>query len=201
MRKKLVILGAGGHGRVCAEIASMTGYEEILFLDDGAPSDVSVSGKIEELEKYVPGFDVFVGVGNNGVRRALFERAAAAGADFATLIHPSAVVSPAASVGRGTVIVAGAVVNCGAVIGDGVIVNTCASVDHDCKIGDFTHIAVGAHIAGQADVGEGCFFGAGSAVIQCVTVCAECVIGAGAAVVGDITERGTYVGVPARRIK
>ena len=157
--------------------------------------------QIEELEKYVPGFDVFVGVGNNGVRRALFERAAAAGADFATLIHPSATVSPGAAVGRGTVIVAGAVVNCGAVIGDGVIVNTCASVDHDCKIGDFTPIAVGAHIAGQADVGEGCFFGAGSAVIQCVTVCAECVIGAGAAVVGDITERGTYVGVPARRIK
>ena len=201
MRKKLVILGAGGHGRVCAEIASMTGYEEIIFLDDGAPSDAIVSGKISELEKYVADHDVFVAVGNNGVRRALFGRAEAAGADLATLIHPSAVVSPSAVIGRGTVIVAGAVVNCGAKIGDGVIVNTCASVDHDCIIGDFTHIAVGAHVAGISNIGEGCFFGAGSAVIQCVTVCAECVIGAGAAVVGDITERGTYVGVPARRIR
>ncbi len=201
MRKKLVILGAGGHGRVCAEIASLTGYEEIVFLDDGEPQYVAVAGKISDLNRYIDDHDVFVAVGRNSLRRAIFESAGAAGADFATLIHPSAVVSPSASIGRGTVVVAGAVINCFAQVGDGVIINTCASVDHDCRIGDFAHVAVGARVAGIADIGEDVFLGAGSTVIQCRTVCPGCVIGAGAAVVCDITESGTYVGVPAKKIK
>ena len=201
MRDKLVILGAGGHGRICAEIASMNGYEEIVFLDDAEPSGAAVAGRVSDLEKYVSDHDVFVAIGNNAVRGALFRSAGAAGAEFATLIHPSAVISPSAAIGEGTVIVAGAVVNCGAEIGKGVIVNTCASVDHDCRIGDFTHVSVGARVAGMSCVGEGVFIGAGAVVINNVTVCEDCVIGAGAAVVRDVTESGTYVGVPAKRIK
>ena len=201
MRKKLVILGAGGHGRICAEIAAAAGYEEIKFLDDAEPAGVPVAGRISDLEKYVSDHDVFVGIGNNAVRSALFKTAKAAGAKVATLIHPSAVISPSAVIGEGTVVVAGAVVNCGAVIGEGVIVNTCASVDHDCTIGDFSHVSVGARAAGTSSIGEGVFLGAGAVVINNVSVCEDCVIGAGAAVVRDITESGTYVGVPARRIK
>ena len=100
-----------------------------------------------------------------------------------------------------TVIMAGAVVNPGASVGKGCIVNTCSSVDHDCRVGDYVHIAVGAHLCGTVAVGEGTWIGAGSTVSNNVSVCGECMIGAGAVVVRDITEAGTYLGVPAKKKK
>ena len=94
-----------------------------------------------------------------------------------------------------------AVVNSSAKIGKGTIINTCASVDHDCEIGDFVHIACGAHIAGTVVVGNGTWVGIGASVSNNLSICGEVKIGAGAVVVKDITEQGTYVGVPARKIK
>ena len=94
-----------------------------------------------------------------------------------------------------------AVVNNSAVVGKGVIINTCASVDHDDIIGDFVHIACGVHIAGTATVGKGTWIGIGATISNNVSVCDNLKIGAGAVVVKDITEKGTYVGVPARKIK
>ena len=201
MNKRIVILGAGGHGRVCAEIAKLSGYEETVFLDDAEPCGVSVAGRISDLDKYIADSDFFVAIGNNATRREIFDKVKAAGATIATLIHPSAVVSPSATVGEGTVVVAGAVINCSAQIGRCVIINTCASVDHDSVIGDYSHIAVGARVSGVASIGEEVFLGAAAAVIHCTSVCSGCVVGAGTAVIRDITERGTYVGVPAKKVK
>lgn len=91
--------------------------------------------------------------------------------------------------------------NPGAVIGKGCIINTCASVDHDCRVEDFVHVSVGAHVAGTVRIGERTWVGAGATVSNNVRICDDCMIGAGAVVVKDIMERGTYVGVPAERIK
>ena len=89
----------------------------------------------------------------------------------------------------------------GAVIGDGCIINTCASVDHDCVLEDFVHIAVGAHVAGTVSIGAGTWIGAGATVSNNLQICGGCMIGAGAVVIKSITESGTYVGVPAEKIK
>ncbi len=201
MNKKLAVVGAGGHGRVCAEIAKTNGYEEIIFIDDADLPEVKVSGRVSDLAYWTREYDVIIAVGNNNTRKVLLDYAEGLGANIATLIHPSAVVSPSASIGRGSVICPGAVVMTGAVLGEGVIVNTCASVDHDCRIGDIVHVAVGARVAGTVTVGDGVFIGAGAAIVNNVSVCAGCRIGAGAAVVSDIKESGTYVGVPAKKIK
>ena len=96
---------------------------------------------------------------------------------------------------------AGAVINPGTHIGKGCIINTCSSVDHDCIVGDYVHIAVGSHLCGTVIVGDGTWIGAGATVSNNVSICTNCIIGAGAVVVNDIKECGTYVGVPARRIK
>lgn len=197
----LVIIGAGGHGRVAADVAALCGYEKILFLDDGAPSGVQIAGTTADFKGYLKNADFFVAIGSCAVREKIFGILEAEGAEIVSLIHPNAVVSPSAEIRRGAVVMAGAVVNCGAVIGRGAIINTCSSVDHDSAVGDFSHVSVGAHLAGSVTLGKRVFIGAGATVINNISVCDDCTVGAGAAVVKKISESGTYVGVPARRIK
>lgn len=196
MKNKLVIIGAGGQGRVCADIARLMGYAEIIFLDDGAPN---AEGKVKDYPQYLPDADFFVAIGNGAVRRKIQTMLEENGASIATLIHPNATVAQDVKIGQGTAVMAGAVINPGAVIGCGNIVNTCASVDHDCRVGDYLHIAVGARICGTVTLEDDSWIGAGAVIIQNLSVCAGCMIGAGAVVVKSITEKGTYMGVPARK--
>ncbi|MCQ2429876.1 MAG: acetyltransferase [Clostridia bacterium] len=205
--KKLIIAGAGGHGRVVADIASRCGYESIAFLDDrvgevesGFP-DMPVTGSVADAGAYIGEADFFVAVGNNSTRERITLYLKGLGARMATLIHPQAVIGRDVSVGEGTAIMAGAVVNPCAVIGKGCIVNTGASVDHEDRIGDFSHVSVGAHLCGTVTLGERCFIGSGATVINNTDVCRDVTIGAGGTVIRSITQPGTYVGVPVRRIR
>ena len=198
---RLIIIGAGGHGKVIADIAeSMNKYVEIAFLDDGNKTELlgfPVVGKLSDAEKFVETHDFFVALGNADIRSRVMNNLLGIGAHIATLIHPYAVIGKAVRVGIGTVIMAGAVINPDTVIGHGCIINTSSSVDHDSSIGNFAHIAVGAHLAGEVNVGAGTWIGAGATVSNKISICAGCMIGAGAVVVKNITEPGTYVGVPA----
>ncbi len=204
--KRLCMVGASGHGRVCAEIAELSGrYADIFFLDDD--TDIKncgrylVKGTVEKHREYIDSdTDFFISIGNCSIRKRIQEEIAGAGGSIATLIHPQSVISKETEIAEGTVIMAGTVVNPGAIIGKGVILNTTSSVDHDCVIGDYTHIAVGAHICGTVHVGGICLIGAGSTVINNKTITTDTIIGAGAVVVSDIDTHGTYVGVPAKRI-
>jgi acetyltransferase-like isoleucine patch superfamily enzyme len=94
---------------------------------------------------------------------------------------------------------AGVVMNADASIGEGCIINTSSSVDHDNVLADFVHVSVGAHLAGTVKVGKGAWIGAGAVVSNNISICREALVGAGAVVVCDITEPGTYIGVPAKR--
>ena len=200
MNNRIVILGAGGHGRVVADVALLFGYKEVMFLDDSAECTVKTSGKISDYLKYISNSDFFVSIGNNTVREKITNDLINNGANIATIIHPSAVIGSRVSLGIGTVVMAGAVINCDTKIGNGVIINTCASVDHDCTIRDYCHISVGSHLAGTVTVGKSSFIGAGATVINNVFICENCMIGAGALVVKDIKENGTYIGVPVKRV-
>ncbi len=203
--RNLMIIGAGGHGRVIADIAQKLGvYKTIAFLDDGTQTEsmgLKVIGKTADAEKYIATHDIFVAIGNSKIRAKFIERLLEKGASVPTLIHPNAVVGACVEIGVGTAVMAGAVINPCAKIGKGVIVNTCSSIDHDCVIGDYCHIAVGVRIAGTVHVGDNVFWGSGAVVKNNINVCNDCTIGAGAAVVKDITEKGTYVGVPAKKAK
>ena len=198
---KLIILGASGHGKVVADIAANCGYRIISFLDDSDEAlecaGFPVIGKTVDATLYNSESDYIVAIGNESVRRRIQNEIKG---DLATLIHPSAAIGRGVKVGKGSVVMAGAVINPYACIGEGCIINTCASVDHDYVVGDFVHISVGAHLAGNVHVGSGTWVGIGATVSNNVAICPDCMIGAGAVVVRDITEPGTYVGVPARRI-
>lgn len=203
-RAGLLMVGASGHGLVCAEIAELMGYSGIRFTDDdpcvGPGFSHEIVGSVSNALTQRP-CRFFVSIGNPAIRRSLTERFIAAGFTPVTLVHPSAVISASAAIGEGSVIMPCAAVNAGASLGRGSIVNTCASVDHQCSVGDWCHVAVGAHLAGTVALGDGTWVGAGATVSNNVSVCADVMVGAGAVVVKDITEPGTYVGVPARHIR
>ena len=199
MKNQIVIIGAGGQGRVVADIARRMGYHQVLFLDDG--NAACAVGKTADYTKYLQDAEFFVAIGNAAIRRKIQTMLEENGAQMATLIHPNAVLAEGVVVGGGTAIMAGVVVNPGTVIGKGAIINTCASVDHDCLIDDYAHITVGVRICGTVHIAENTWVGAGATVIQNLSICADCMIGAGAVVVRSITEPGTYLGVPARKVK
>ena len=201
--KKLIIIGAGGHGRVVADIAKLNGYSEICFLDDAdiyKSGNYDVIGKVKDYRDHISDSAFTVAIGNWRIRKAIYEQLKNDNANIATLIHPMACISEGAVIEEGSVVMAGAVVNFGARIGKCSIVNTCASVDHDCDVGSFCHVSIGARIAGTVNIGDCAMIGAGAVVVNNLSVCEETVVGAGAVVIRDITEIGTYVGVPARLI-
>jgi sugar O-acyltransferase (sialic acid O-acetyltransferase NeuD family) len=198
---KLMILGAGGHGRVVAEIAQLTGkYTDIAFLDDKAPEATfpyPYVGKCKDFADYLTDYVFFIAIGNAHIRRRLQTEVEEAGGQIITLIHPAAIISKDVKIGKGTVVMAGAIVNTGAKIGDGVILNTASSVDHDCVVEDFCHVSVGAHLCGTVLLGAGTWVAAGATVINNVTICSDCLIGAGATVTHDLLNAGIYKGTPA----
>lgn len=204
MNNKLVIIGASGHGKVCADIAlKLQKYNEIVFLDDNENvkecMNFPVIGRSSDAEQYINEADFLVAIGNAKIRKKVTEQLMKLGANITTLIHPAAIIGREVKLGVGTVVMAGAVINPDSKIGKASIINTCASVDHDCKLEDYVHISVGAHVCGTVEIGEQTWIGAGATVKNNVNICGECMVGAGAVVVKDIEEAGTYVGVPARK--
>ena len=199
----LIIVGASGHGRVIADIAKLIGYSDISFLDDNDTKvtcgQYKVVGKVKDYIKYID-HDFIIGIGNADIRESLQNEITKCNGRFVTMVHPKAVVTEDVVIGEGSVVMAGAVINTGSIIGKGVIVNTCSSVDHDCVVGDFSHVSVGAHLAGTVHVGEKTWIGSGATIINNVSIIRYCYIGAGATVISDITEVGTYVGLPAVKI-
>lgn len=195
---RLIIIGASGHGKVVADIASLIGYTDIVFLDNN-PSIADCAGfKVVGPDTMLDNLDgdVFVAIGNGKIRKRLMNNNI--NRHFPILIHPNAVIAKGTEIGEGTVIMAGVVVNPSVKIGRGVILNTCSSIDHDCVIGDFVHVAVGSHLSGTVEVGNETWIGVGASVSNNIEICGECMIGAGAVVIESIVEKGTYIGIPAK---
>lgn len=205
MKNKLIIIGASGHGKVVADIAiKMNKWQSITFLDDDesikASIGLEVIGKTADAFTYKEEADFFVAIGSNTTREKIQEKLIEQGLNVVSLIHPSAVIGTDVEMGIGTAVMAGVVINSSTRIGNGCIINTSSSVDHDNVIEDYVHISPGVNMAGTVKVGKGTWLGIGSVVSNNVNVCSGCKVGAGAVVVKDITEPGTYVGVPVRRV-
>ncbi len=205
---RVLILGAGGHAQVVADIllamrAAGQAVELVGFLDDAPQRQGTrvlgfpVLGPLT-IRETLPHDAVIVGIGDNRTRARVQRELQAAGERLFVACHPRAALAPDVPVGPGTVIMAGVVVNTGTVIGAGVILNTGCTVDHHNRIGDFAHIAPGAHLAGAVTVGKGVLVGVGAAVIPGKRIGPWAVVGAGAVVTKDVPAQTTVVGVPAR---
>ena len=199
---KLIIIGAGGHGKVLADNALKNGYSDICFVDDcmtGSCMDFPIVGVCADIPKLNDGYtDFIIGIGNNAVRKRIAETY---DVRWVTLIHPSAQIAVNVSIGKGTAVMAGAVINACATVGAHCIINTHAVVEHDNVLEDYVHISPNAALGGAVRIGESSWIGLGTAVINNIDICKNCIVGAGAVVVNNITETGTYVSIPARKIK
>lgn len=203
--RSLLILGAGGHGKVVAEAAIEEAmWSRLAFLDDSAVQTsevqgIDVVGTINDMAKWSAKFThAIVAVGDAELRIDLLRKCVEYGFALATVTHPSAVVSKHAAVGPGSVVLAQAAVIAGVNVGSGCIINTGATVDHDCNLGDGVHVCPGAHIAGSVEVGSCTWIGIGACVRQRIRIGSHVTVGAGAVVVSDVGDFETVVGVPAR---
>lgn len=150
--KSLLILGAGGLGKAVAETAQMVGYTRIAFLDDNSPDAI---GKLDEAEEFKTEFSHAIpAIGDNQKRCELLEALRDCGYNIPTIIHPSAVVSPTATIGEGTIIRELAAVSREVVVGEGCLINMGALIDHGCRIGAGSHIAMGCVVRGEIEIPE-----------------------------------------------
>ncbi len=204
----VLLLGAGGHGRVVAQVLRAAGREIAGFLDDD-PTKIGIEvdglrvlGTSEDAARLGSsiGAVVIVGVGDNTQRGARLSQLQAEGVAIASVVDPSAVVAPGVTIGAGAVVMPRAVVNTGCTIGFGCIVNTSASLDHDTALGDCAHASPGAITSGGVSVGAFAWLGTGAIVLPGVRIGEHAVVGAGAVVREDVPAHTTVVGVPARPV-
>ena len=197
---RLIIIGAGGHGKVIADAALKNGYTNICYIDDHATGDVMgfpIIGTSADIERLNDGIaDFIIGIGNNAVRKAIVEEY---NVNWVSIVHPSAQIAFNAEIGKGTAIMANAVVNVCAKVGEHCIINTGAIVEHDNVIENYAHISPNVALGGTVRIGSLTHVGIGATVKNNTEICSDCTIGAGAVVVKNIKEPGTYVGVPIRK--
>lgn len=209
MNKGVVVVGAGGHAKVCVELLRAMGLQVDYCIGSGdgdARTCVGVPilqgdehiGRLREEENYQ---EAFVAIGSNRLREKLAAKVVAHGYRLVNAISPSAMISPSARLGTGVAIMAGATVNADSEIADLAIINTGATVDHDCRIGRAVHIAPQCGLAGNVAVGDGSMLGIGCKVIPEQTIGANVLLGAGSVVISSIPDGVTAVGVPARIIR
>lgn len=200
----LLVLGAGGHGRVVADAALRDGRWREVSATDRNPARCSCD-LLPGVHVALPAVAlpaataVHIAVGNAQARQAETESVGAQ--RLTTVIHPDASVSAYALIGAGCFVAARSVVAPQARLGIGVIVNHGAVIDHDVEVGDFCHIAPNATLGGNVLVGNRVLVGSGASILPGLSICDDVTVGAGSVVIASITAVGVYAGVPARRVR
>lgn len=202
--KKLLIIGAGGHGKVVADTAlESEKWDKICFLDDNNVDcgPYEMLGNTSQLPQFIAEFSVIVALGDNKKRGQILSWAGELGCEFGTVIHPRAFVSKSSEIALGVVVFAHAVINANSKVGFGCIINTGAIVEHDCILDDCVHVSPNVAMAGGVKVGGYTWIGIGSSIIENVNIGSNAIVGAGAVVINDVPSNVIVVGNPAKVIK
>ena len=204
MTPGIVIVGAGGHAKVCIELLHAMQRPLACCIGGDESEDFCLDVPVLRGNAHLArlrdeGFDeAFIAIGSNAVRQKLAGQARALGFRLVNAISPNACVSPTARLGQGIAVMAGAVINASATLADLVIINTLASVDHDGDIGKAAHIAPHCALAGNVKLGERSFLGVGSKVIPGIEIGRDVLAGAGSVIVANVQEGARIKGVPAK---
>lgn len=206
MNKAVIVLGGGGHAKVCIDLLIRRNIQLIGY------SALENNGVLQMKCPYIGDDDTIFtyssdevmlvnGIGSiaeSKVRRQVFDKFSSAGYSFLTLIHDTAIISQDVVIQEGAQIMAGSIVQAGSVIGKNTIINTRVTIDHDCRIGQHSHVSPGAIICGGVSVGNSTHVGAGATVIQKLSIGNYSIVGAGAVVLNNVLDYRTVYGVPAK---
>jgi sugar O-acyltransferase (sialic acid O-acetyltransferase NeuD family) len=197
MSKKVIILGAGGHGKVVGEIAFLNGFTEVSYLDDDYANIINypfaIKGSLNEFDNIYNQYDAwFVAIGDNFVRKNLILKFYHFSKNLINLIHPNSVISNLSNYENGICIMASATINPGCKIKCGSIINTSASIDHDCIVGPFAHVAPNVGLSGNVTVGECSLIGTGSSVQQNIRIGNQVKIGIGSKIFKNISDHTIF---------
>lgn len=208
----LLIIGSSGHAKVIIDIVEKQGKYNIIGLIDSFKSigeealGYKVLGDETVLLKNNSAFKnlhLFIAIGDNAVRFKVYNQinSLAVNFNYATVVHPSAVIGKNVKLGMGVAIMAGSVINPDTVIGNFSIINTASSIDHDCNIEDFATVAPGAVLGGTVNIGQFGVVSIGATVKHGINIGKDAIVGAGATVISHIANNEIYVGVPARKLR
>lgn len=189
----MYLYGASGHAKVIIDMMNASGIKVDAMFDDD--KDINELMSIPVHHRWNGESPVVVSIGNNETRKQIAEKLSC---EFATIIHPSSIISPTVLIDHGTVVMQGSIIQSGAKIGKHCIINTGASIDHECIIEDYVHISPKATLCGNVHIGEGAWIGAGAVVIPGVRIGRWSTIGAGSVVVCDVPEGAVAFGNPCR---
>ena len=206
---RIAIIGAGDLGCQIAHIARQSGYNIVGFYDDFYKKSIVVNnlpllGTVDDIVKTREKFDsIVIGIGYKhfSVRNSLYMILKEHHIPLATIIHYTAYIDNTAVIGEGTIIQAKVVIDKNCKIGNNVFVNISSTIAHDSSIGDHSFLAPCVSIAGATQIGRCSFIGINATIINRLQLPDNVVVGAGAVVVDSLKEPGTYVGVPAHKIK
>ncbi len=199
-KKKIIIMGCGGHSKVLMEIIRMTDEYEIAgILDPVIEAGTVINGvtvigddsMLSELKaRGIMNACIAVGsVKDNSRRKIVYESVRSSGLDLPCLVHPRAIVSAAdTELSEGVQVMAGAIIQTGSRINENTIINTGAVIEHDCVIGKNVHICPGAVVCGGSVIKDNAFVGAGAIIIQGLIIGEGAVVGAGAVVKRDLSD-------------
>ncbi|CAM2923861.1 acetyltransferase [Helicobacter burdigaliensis] len=201
--KKFAIFGASGHGRVIFDLIKSSG-DEVSYCIDDAPQNKKL-GEIQAIsrEEFLSLRDtsicIALGVGDNLLRKNLYEFFTKMGFSLPSIIHKSAIISPSATIDEACVVMPNVVVNANALVKKGAILNTACVLEHDCIVGEFSHLSPNSTLCGAVKVGNLSHIGAGATIIPTKSVGDNCVVGAGSVVISDIKRNTKIVGNPAKK--
>ena len=209
MKERVAFLGAGSHADAILPILDPLRYQFIGFFDDKPISEHDGYPILGRLDEAVTAIEegridkVFITIGENKKRQEIFESVAENHYDalFNIISPQAAVLTPESICGRGIFVGYGAFIGSKVHLGDNTVVNTNAIVEHHTVIDGHCNIAPNATVNGLCHLAEDVYVGSSATLVQLMDVVSAVTIGAGATVVRSITESGTYVGLPARKIK
>ena len=206
LKRKLILIGGGGHAKVAWELAVACGFEVAGYLANhkNATLEVNYLGPDSEISNFDPiQYNLVLGIGSVKsvlFRKEIFERFSEFGFEFQTLIHPSSFISPSALIENGVQVFPMSIVHSFAKIGANVILNTGSCIEHDAVVGAHSHISPRALILGGVEVGICSHIGANSTTLQGLKIGDMCTVGAGAVVTRSIENNLTVVGMPAKKV-